>query len=149
MVPVFYALGKTRYPVIGSFIAVTANIIIILLTIDAFQHKAIAMSTSCTMALNFFFLGIILSRKLTDYSLAPLLQGCAKIIGASLGMAGGVWVAKMALVSFLAGGILLQLIGVFLLIGTGVTIYYFVLYSLKLPEFMLVMDKITQRIYKS
>jgi len=55
LVPVFYALDDTRYPVMASFLAVLANIVIINLTITVFQHKAIALSTSCTMFLNFLF----------------------------------------------------------------------------------------------
>jgi putative peptidoglycan lipid II flippase len=149
MVPVFYALGETRYPVIGSFIAVTANIIIISLTIDAFQHKAIALSTSCTMAMNFLFLGIILCRKLTDYSLIPLIQGCAKIISASLVMGGGVWYGKFLLSSWLTGKIPQQLVAVFLLIGVAVVIYYAVLYTLKLPELTTITEKFVQRFRKS
>ena len=149
MVPVFYALGETRYPVIGSFIAVVSNIIIITLTIDSFQHKAIALSTSCTIALNFLFLGIILCQRLTDFSLTPLVQGCTKIILASFIMGGGVWGGKIVLTSLLTGGILQQLIGVFLLVGSGVGIYYFTLYSLKLPELMIITDKITQRFGRS
>ncbi|HER62631.1 MAG TPA: murein biosynthesis integral membrane protein MurJ [Desulfobacteraceae bacterium] len=149
MVPVFYALGETRFPVIGSFLAVTANIIIISLTIDAFQHKAIALSTSCTMAMNFLFLGVVLCRKLTGYSLAPLLSGCVKIIGATLAMAAGVWGGKILLASWLAGGILLQLAGVFLLIGAGAVIYYGALHTLKLPEMEFITGKILQRFRKS
>ena len=149
MVPVFYALGETRYPVIGSFIAVTANIIIISLTIDAFQHKAIALSTSCTMAMNFLFLGIILCRKLTDYSLIPLIQGCVKIISASLVMGGGVWYGKILLSSWLTGKIPQQLVAVFLLIGVAVVIYYAVLYTLKLPELTIITKKFVQRFRKS
>ncbi len=149
MVPVFYALGDTRYPVIGSFIAVAANIIIISLTIDTYQHKAIALSTSCTMAMNFLFLGIILCRKLTDYSLIPLVQGCVKIIGASLVMAGGIWSGKIILSSLLTGGIPHQLVGVFLLIGFGVLLYYAVLYWLKLPELTIITEKFVQRFRKS
>lgn len=149
MVPVFYALGDTRYPVIGSFIAVTANIIIISLTIESFQHKAIALSTSCTMALNFLFLGTILCRKLTGYSLAPLMKGCVKIISASLVMAGGVWGGKIILSSWLTGGILQQLAGLFLLIGAAVVLYYAVLSTLKLPELTIISEKIFQRLRKS
>ena len=149
MVPVFYALGDTRYPVIGSFIAVTANIIIISLTIDAFQHKAIALSTSCTMALNFLFLGAILRRKLTGYSLVPLVRGCLKIIGASLVMAGGVWGGKIFLSPWLAGSISGQLAGLLLLIGMAVVMYYAVLSTLKLPELTIITEKISQRLRRS
>jgi putative peptidoglycan lipid II flippase len=55
LVPVFYALNTTRYPVIASFLAVAANILIINLTISTFQHQAIALSTSSTMFLNCLF----------------------------------------------------------------------------------------------
>lgn len=148
MVPVFYALGETRYPVIGSFIAVAVNIILINLTIDAFQHKAIALSTACAVTLNFLFLGIIIRRKFTGYSFIPLVWGVGKITGASLVMAAGVWVGKALLASLLAGGILQQLTGVFLLIGAGALIYYGTLSALKLPELMLIKDKILQRFHK-
>lgn len=55
MVPVFYALNDTKYPVIASFLAVTANIIFISLTIDILTFRSIALSTSCSMGLNFLF----------------------------------------------------------------------------------------------
>jgi len=149
MVPAFYALGDTKYPVIGSFIAVAANIIIISQTIDTFQHKAIALSTSCVMTLNFLFLGIILCRKFSGYSLVPLIKGSAKIICAALAMSGGVWGGKVLLSSLLVGGIPSQLAGVFLLIGFGVVIYATVLYSLKLPELTIIVEKVSQRFRKS
>ena len=66
-VPVFYALKDTKYPVIASFLAVATNILIVSLTLEAFQHKAIALSTSITMIFNFFFLSTILYRKVGGY----------------------------------------------------------------------------------
>jgi putative peptidoglycan lipid II flippase len=146
MVPVFYALGDTRYPVIGSFIAVGANIIIILLTIDHFQHKAIALSTSCSMTLNFLFLGVILYRRLQEFSLRPLLAGSGKILAAATIMATAVWGLKMLLSSLLHGGIAAQLAGVLGIIVAGGLIYYLVLLSLKLPELTIITEKILQRL---
>jgi putative peptidoglycan lipid II flippase len=146
MVPVFYALGNTRYPVVGSFIAVAANIVLISLTIDLFQHKAIALSTSCTMTLNFLFLGAVLCRKLPDYSLMPLLKGCGKILGASLVMAACVWSSRGFLISWLQGSIPQQLAGVFLLIFLGVLVYYGVLAALRLPELAFITGRIRQRL---
>ena len=64
-------------------------------------------------------------------------------------MAGGVWYGKTLLASWLIGGIAQQLAGVFLLIGVGVVIYYFILYSLKLPELTVITDKVSQRFRKS
>ncbi len=149
MVPVFYALGNTRFPVIGSFIAVAANIIIIFLTIDLFQHKAIALSLSCAMTLNFLFLGVILYRKLEGFSLTTLAAGVMKISAATMVMAITLWGMKTWLSAWLQAGIIQQLAAVLLLIGFGATIYYAVLYSLKLPELTVVTEKIVQRFRKS
>ena len=149
MVPVFYALGSTRYPVIGSFLAVGANILIISQTIDLFQHKAIALSTSCTMALNFLFLGLVLYRKLAGFSLVHLAWGSLKIITASAVMTATVWLLKWWLSPWLHGSVILQLAGVLVMVGSGGLIYYLVLYNLGLPELTLVRAKLLQRLRKS
>jgi putative peptidoglycan lipid II flippase len=145
MVPVFYALNNTKYPVIGSFLAVTANIIIITLTIDAFTFRAIALSTSCSMALNFLFLGIILYRKLTGFSLAYLGLGTAKILLASMVMGFGVLAFKKLLSPLLQGSIPLQLVGIFMVIGIAALLYGITLHMLKLPELKVITEKFGQR----
>ena len=145
MVPVFYAQGNTKYPVIGSFIAVAANILIITLTIDYFQHKAIAFSTSCTMTLNFLFLGVILHKKLRDYSLTPLLQGTLKIIAASGIMSLGVWGLKIMLLPWLHGAVIGQLAGVIIIISSGGLVYYTALLVMRLPELDVITEKLLQR----
>ena len=83
IVPVYYAINATRYPVIASFLAICSNVIIITLTIETFQHKAIALSTAATMVINFFFLMAVLYVKTGGYSLMPLLKGLAKIVTAA------------------------------------------------------------------
>src|SRR3989339_248634 len=91
MVPVFYALDETRYPVAGSFLTMAGNVLLVWLTIDLLQHKALALSISCAMILNFLFLSTVLYRKLAGYSLRYLFAGLAKVLCASLGMA--LWLA--------------------------------------------------------
>ncbi|MHB1349161.1 MAG: murein biosynthesis integral membrane protein MurJ [Desulfobulbaceae bacterium] len=149
MVPVFYALGSTRYPVIGSFLAVGANILFIVLTIDLFQHRAIALATSCSMTLNFLFLGLILSRKLEGFSPRPLLTGAGKILLATGVMTGAVWQLSRLLAPWLHGAIFLQLLGVLGTIGAGAIIYYLALTALKLPELTVITDKIVRRLRRS
>jgi putative peptidoglycan lipid II flippase len=85
-VPVFYALRDTKYPVIASFLAVATNILIVSLTLDVFQHKAIALSTSITMIINFFFLSAVLYKKVGGYDLRYLAGSFIKITGASAAM---------------------------------------------------------------
>jgi putative peptidoglycan lipid II flippase len=145
MVPVFYALNDTKYPVIGSFIAVAANITIISLTIDAFSFKAIALSTSCSMALNFLFLGCVLYRKLTGFSLNHLGRGVLKILGASAVMAFGVMGLTNLLNPLLQDAIPLQLPAVVLIIGAAALLYGVTLHLLKLPELKVITEKVGQR----
>ncbi len=146
MVPVFYALNDTRYPVMGSFLAVAANITIITLTIDAFEFRAIALATSCSMAFNFLFLGTVLYRKLTGFSLGYLAMGVIKIILASLIMGGGVLGLQNLLQPLFAGSIPLQLIAVAVTIAGAALLYGVTLHFLNLPELAAITDKLRQRL---
>ncbi|HHD63157.1 MAG TPA: murein biosynthesis integral membrane protein MurJ, partial [Desulfobulbaceae bacterium] len=148
MVPVFYALNNTKYPVIGSFLAVAANILIISLTISQFQHKAIALSTSCVMILNFFFLGGVLYIKLQGYSLRYIGTGLAKIFLSTGVMSLALFLLQKQMTSLLHGSIFMQFILVFLLIFIGSLLYGATLHLLKLPELDLITGKIKQRFKK-
>ena len=86
MVPAFYALNNTRTPVLGSFLTVAANILFINLTVSPLQHRAIALSTSLSMILNFLFLGVVLYRRLGGFRVRPLLVTLAKVVAAGLVM---------------------------------------------------------------
>ena len=145
MVPVFYATGDTRYPVIGSFLGVGANLLIINLVIATLQHKGIALSTSCAMMCNFFFLGVVLYRKLDGYPLLYLIRGLTKIMLATLTMAVAVWGMRTLLAPWLTGMVLLQLLAVAIIIVAAALIYAVLLRFLRLPEFILLYDKLCQR----
>jgi putative peptidoglycan lipid II flippase len=142
LVPVFYALDDTRYPVIASFLAVIANILIINLTIGLFQHKAIALSTSCTMFLNFLFLSAVLYRKMKGYSLAALFRGLAKILVATLCMSLLLFFARMMLAGLLLGSLVQQLLAVSLTICLAGCLYTVVLHWLKLSELTEIVDRV-------
>ncbi len=146
MVPVFYALGDTRYPVIGSFLAVGANITIIMLTINSFQHRAIALSTSCAMTMNFLFLGTVLYRKLGGYSLSNIAMGLVKIGAASAVMAVVLNYLQPPLSGLLSGGLILQVCGVFLLVASGAAAYGVTIFFLKLPELSVITEKVSSRL---
>lgn len=146
MVPVFYALDDTRYPVIGSFLAVGVNIIVILLTINTLHHKAMALSISVAMTVNFLFLGTILHRKLQGFSLTYLLTGLSKVLLATLIMLGALILLQTGLNTLLEPGFIQELIKVILLVISGATLYGFVLYMLKLKELSFITEKITARI---
>jgi len=149
MVPVFYAVGNTRFPVIGSFLGVGANILIILLVIDLLQHRGIAMATSLAMTCNFLFLGVVLHRKLAGLPLKYLLTGLMKILAAAALMSLAVWVLEKGLAGWLIGSTLHQIVGLGLLIGIGGGLYVAALQLLRLPECTLLTDKLVQRFRRS
>ncbi len=84
IVPVFYAIKKTKYPVIGSFLTIILNILVILATIDTYQHRAIALSTSLSIMANFLFLSFLLYRTLNGYNIKYIIVCLLKIIPISL-----------------------------------------------------------------
>lgn len=146
IVPVYYAINSTRYPVIGSFIAVATNILIINLTIDAFQHKAIALSMSISMIINFFFLATVLYFKTGGYSLRLLGSGLLKILTASSVMALVLITGYMMFEVHFSSSIPKQcfMLGVFIFVA--VMLYGIVLHFLKLPEFTALTQRIRQKI---
>ncbi|RJX27230.1 MAG: murein biosynthesis integral membrane protein MurJ [Desulfurivibrio sp.] len=146
MVPVFFALDDTRYPVIASFLAVAANLLFVSASIDLFQHRAIALSTSCAMICNFLFLSVVLYRKLSGYSLAYLFEGIAKVLLASLGMTACLKGLVVVAGNFFGQSIFLQITGVFVYIGAAVIVYGSLLYLLKVKELAVIIDKIRQRL---
>ena len=95
IVPVYYALDDTRWPVIGSFLSVAANVVIILFTLQRFQHRAIALSTSVTIIFNFLFLAWILYRKTGGYPVGRLFAAFLKIAAASAVMAAAVYFVSL------------------------------------------------------
>jgi len=145
-VPVFYALNDTKIPVISSFLAVAANIIFINLTIPYLAHRAIALSTSLAMSVNFIFLSIALYRKIGGYSIAYLTVGLAKVIAASALM--GVWLYWGSL--WLWGGGEFSFYGdvwrLALMIVGGVLCYGVFLYLLGLQELTTIIELLRKRL---
>lgn len=147
LVPVFYALEKTHFPVIASFLAICTNIIFITLTIDSFQHRAIALSVSVTMIVNFFFLTVILYRELRGFSLAGLLISLVKITMASSVMLIFLLLAKHSAATYLNGPFWYNLSAVMLIIAISVFLYGGAVYFLKLQEVMEITQKIRTRFF--
>ena len=145
MVPVFYALDETRYPVAGSFLTMAVNVFLVWLTIDLLQHQALALSISGAMILNFLFLSTVLYGKLGGYSLRYLFAGLGRVLCASLAMA--FWLtgvqyllSPLALASF-AGSVAALVMA----IVTGGAVYAMTLYFLRFKELTLLVERVRQR----
>lgn len=145
LVPAFYALDKTKYPVIASFIAVGFNIIIVTYTIETFRHLAIAFSTSCTMLINFIFLMTVLYKSMGGYPLKKLLVDLVKIGTGCAGLSVIVILLQPLVASFLMGGIWLQATGLILLgLASGIG-YLTLLHLLKLDAMHILFEKIAAK----
>ncbi|WP_240910065.1 murein biosynthesis integral membrane protein MurJ [Desulfopila sp. IMCC35008] len=146
LVPAFYAIDQTRYPVIASFLAVGMNIFFITLTIDTFQHLAIALSTSITMLINFMFLISVLYLKIGGLDLRYLLNGFCKTVAGSLVLAIAVVGCKALMGDMMGGNVLQQLIGVLTTIVCAAALYCIVLHFLRLNEFTVLVRKVQSRL---
>jgi putative peptidoglycan lipid II flippase len=145
MVPVFYALDETRYPVLGSFLTMAVNVLLVWLTIDFLQHKALALSISCAMILNFLFLSTILYRKLAGYSLRYLFSGLGRVFGASLAMALCLFGVQYLLAPLTEGSFLGSVVSLATAIAAGGTVYGITLYALGFKELTMLVDRVRQR----
>lgn len=148
LVPAFYALDKTRFPVIASFMAIIFNIIIIKLTIDHFQHLAIAFSTSCTMLINFVFLMTVLHKNLQGFSLAYLGKSLAKILAATGALTGLLWFALPFFAPWLHGSVISQGVALGLLIAAAGLLYCLVLQLLQLNEMNILITMLRRKIFR-
>lgn len=141
MVPVFYALDDTKYPVMGSFLTMAANIAIILLTIKHMEHKALAFSISCAMVCNFVFLSTMLYRKLGGYSLSYLFSGFAKVLAATFVMVVWLYFFDQWFCSIIHQGIMWDIGRLAGSILSSAIVYGVLLYILKLRELTLIVEK--------
>ncbi len=147
LVPAFYALDKTRYPVIASFIAIVINITIISLTIDRFQHLSIAFSTSCTMLINFLFLMIVLYKNMQGFDLVYLGKSLVKVLFATSVLIGLLRTALPYFDVWLHGSIIHQMVSLFSLILVASTLYGLILHICKLGEMKILTDGIRTKFF--
>ena len=109
IVPVFYALNKPRFPVIGSFITVCFNFIFVILTLKTLEHRAIALSMSISVIANFLFLSAALYREIEGYNMRYLIASLIKIVVVSVAMGAGALWLHTVMAQMAGTGVLAQL----------------------------------------
>ena len=147
LVPAFYALDRTKYPVIASFLAIVLNILIINLTIDHYQHLAIALSTSATMLINCLFLFSVIYIKIGRLPLKQLAVGLAKIVLSTLLLAIVVACCKFIFKSWLTGNLVLNCAGVLITIVAAGISYALCLYVCRLDELRDIASALQRRFF--
>jgi putative peptidoglycan lipid II flippase len=145
-VPVYYALDDTRIPVLGSFVTVAANLFIIHLTLTALQHRAIALSTSLSLIVNFLFLAAVLYRKLSGFRVGGLMLTFIKVAGASAIMGLSVsWLHPHA-IAWLGSSLAGQALGLAGVIGIGIGLYAVMVSQLRIPEFQELVQHVRRKL---
>jgi putative peptidoglycan lipid II flippase len=133
-VPIFYALNKTRYPVIGSFITVMLNLMFVLLTLEPLQHRAIALSTSISVIANFLFLSIALYREIQGYPVRYMLLSLIKITAVSVAMGiGALWLDRL-IEQMIGTGLFAQMLALCAAMGGAILFYFAVISFLGIKE---------------
>lgn len=117
--PGFYARMDTRTPVKFAMISVAVNIILNLVLMGPLQHVGLALATSIASWLNMTLLAVTLSRRGVLKSDIRLRRRLPRTIGASVLMAGGLWVAVPVLEPLFAAGGAQRVGAVILLIAGG------------------------------
>ncbi len=145
-VPVFYALGDTKYPVMGSFIGVGVNLLLVVSLIDSLSYRATALSLSGAMACNFIFLFAVLYRKLSGFSLFYVAKGLGKVLVSSGLMALCVYALAHLCSAWLVGSLIAQIASLLFCVLAGVVVYGSLLYFLKLQELESLVGKVAARI---
>jgi putative peptidoglycan lipid II flippase len=149
MVPIFYALDDTRIPVLGSFVTVAANLALIHLTLAPLQHRAIALSTSLSMILNFLFLAAVLYHKVNGYQVGALLIKLIKVTGASLIMGLLVYWLHSHAIAGLGTGLMGRILGLTGVIAVGLVVYVALVSRLQIPEFQELMQHVRGKFIRS
>jgi putative peptidoglycan lipid II flippase len=140
-VPVFYALGRARYPVAGSLATVALNCALVPLLLPELAFRAVALSTSVCVTVNYLFLLFMLHRQTGGLPLRFLLRTLGAIAGMSLLMgAFAAWLHAQ-----LAGLLPMRLPGrlaaVLLPVAAGALLYAAMLSRLRIAEVDMVLGR--------
>ncbi len=98
----YYAMGKTRIPMLGSISAVATNVIISCLAFPCYGYVALAVGTSLGSIVNLILLFLLFRRvagSASGFSLAGIKQ-FVKTASASMVMAAAIWGALRVWASF-------------------------------------------------
>ena len=121
----FYTFNDTRTPAVVSLCTVGLNILLNYLFIYrlGFDHRSLALSTSCTITLNFLVLLFLLRGKAGGLGLSGIWLLLIKLALASAVMGSVCWWSYTQIEGWLGvGSIIVRLIGVFVPIGLGVAV---------------------------
>ena len=145
--PVFYALRKSRVPVIVSVLTIAANIAINIALVRVMGFRGLALGTSIAMMANGGALLVLLRGQLDGLEETRLLTTLAKTVVASCVMAAASLGVEYMLSAFMPGhGLATQAIRLFAAIGAGLAVLAAAARLLQIREFDDAMSSLTARL---
>ncbi|HVV49763.1 MAG TPA: murein biosynthesis integral membrane protein MurJ [Polyangia bacterium] len=134
MAPAFYAIGRTRVPVIGSVAAVAANLLWNIFTFRSFGHVGLALGTSLAALVNFSVLAVAFHARVRALFTRELVTPLLKIAAASAVMGAVIWLVSSRTELLHAGGTRVFAAQAFLPIAVGAAVYFAAARALGLEE---------------
>jgi putative peptidoglycan lipid II flippase len=132
--PAFYALGRTRVPLIASVSAVAANLLWNLMTFRRFGHVGLAVGTSLAATVNLAVLLIAFQIQVRGFFTRELFGALARIALASAVMGAAVWFLSGKLEPLELPRLLGQVVKVLIPVAGGAGIYFLAARLLGLAE---------------
>ncbi len=123
VVPAFYALGRTRVPVMASVTAVVVNLIWNIATFRRFGHVGLALGTSLAALVNFFVLVLIFQRQIRGLITRDLVIPVLRILAAAGVMAAAVWFVSARIETLPGAGTAMFAVKAFVPISVGAAVY--------------------------
>ena len=134
MAPAFYALGRTRVPLVASLSAVGSNVVWNLLTFRQLGHVGLALGTSIAAIVNLLVLVISFQLQIGGLVTRDLLAALLRILLAAGLMALAVWFLSAQLTALPLPRLLAWAVAALLPVIAGALIYFGAARLLRLPE---------------
>ncbi len=124
LAPAFYALARSRVPLVGSLLAVLTNVTVVALGYGRFGFRAIALGTALGSLVNAGFLVASFERRVGGLRGEGLRRPILRMAASASAMALAAWMAARGLESLLGTrGLTVRLIEVVVPVTLGVGLY--------------------------
>jgi putative peptidoglycan lipid II flippase len=145
--PTFYALGRSRVPVMVSAGSVLANVVLNITLVKSFGYRGLALGTSITAIVNASVQLFLLRREIHGMEGRRIATSFVKVIVASAAMGAATWGVHTALLSALPGAAFsLQMIRLLITIAVSLGALAAVAQLLHIQEFAEARDLVVGRL---
>ena len=145
--PTFYALGRSRVPVMVSAGSVLINIVLNVTLVRSMGYRGLALGTSITAILNAAVQMFLLRREINGIGGTRIAASFARVMAAASVMGGVTWGVHELMLAQLPGmSLVLQIIRLLVTIGAALITLAAVAQVLRIPEFGEARDMILRRL---